>query len=1083
MLNVVDHRRGLRCNGSVRTLSRLLVPSLITAGVVTLSAIAVNVWTSESVPAPFHLLKAHAHWAVLGLWLLTALLAALYELPRRKAAEEEQALAEQDRLGATVAVVRGRMHRTVARRVRDSRLFPGLPRLPQVWQSATPTRLATDAAGYLRGEEYVRTFEAVPSRRLVVCGAAGTGKTDWLLTYAQGALAADGPVPLLLDLSTWPRDLDFERWTGRQFAAEFPELDGDFVHTGRFVLLLDGLDEVDPERRHGLLEVLGSAVWSDQAIILTSRPEAYPDHGLLDAAVIILLPLDTGQVVGWLDRVFRTEADAERWLPVRRALRTPGSPVAEALSSPLMVTLAAKVFQDPGSDPAELADAGSVTGRLLDGVVPAAYARPGKQSKWTAEQAAGWLEFLATHTGRDGIAWWRLYLLVPRWRFAVCFGFLPALTGTLIAGGAAWLFLGALPAGLSVDDTWELLRQPLLIAQSMFDNAVRTISGEQQPSAAETAVAVGSAVGSIAAGCLSGALLGARESSWWRRTGWSIRGIGRPWPTPVRDIGFGVVVAAAAGALTATAGVAVASLLLTAGEDSSALFWLATGTAVRVGALTGAGTGLYSVLFGEPPLVWSRLSPSAPSRLRLTLPPWRRWVLAAAGGAVAGTVLALAFGAGPGRVALLCAAVAVAGVAWLIADDLTDDEGPGPADTWQALGAERPSVLLRDDVLASLMRVVATALLAAPLLAAPFVVHPAVGRTVAGLLVVYAVLRELTTRSWSWWLVAALALAVRRRLPWSALGFLEDARARQVLRVQGGRYHFRHAELADRLSRAPAPPAPAPRREDWDHVVVDAPYAEDLIRAYDLIDEGEDAKARPLLEALRDRARRDGDAEAALVARAALAQLPDLDGAAAGLRRRLTEILPEVLATFGEAHLLTVRTRLLLADLLTGDKAIRHVDAVLAARPHSAAPSDPYVRAAHLRGVDLHEDGDQLSRLHHAAMAEAGLPEGDPRVERLRGIQLEARTNVVCAFAPAPERLVSLTRLHREACARLRPGHPTTMTIRVELAKACGRAGRWAQAEEHWVAITEWADGALEPGPVMDGFHDQLRKARGHRRF
>jgi hypothetical protein len=1066
-------------------LSRLMIPSLITAGVATLLAITVNVWTSESVPPPFHLFKPYALWVVLGLWLLTALLAALYELPRRKAADEEQALGEQDRLKRTVAVVRGRMRRTIARRVRDSRLFPGLPRLPQVWQSATPTRLATDATGYLKGEDYVRTFEAVPSRRLVVCGAAGTGKTDWLLTYAQGALEASGPVPLLLDLSTWPRDLDFEQWTSRQFAREFPELNNDLVHTGRFVLLLDGLDEVDPQRRRGLLSVLGSSVWSDQAIILTSRPEAYPGHGLLDAAVITLLPLDTGQVEGWLDRVFRTEEDTKRWLPVRRALRTPGSPVAEALTSPLMVTLAAKVFQDPGSDPAELTDAQSITGRLLDGVVPAAYARPGKRLKWTAAQAASWLEFLATHTGRGGIAWWRLYQLVPRWRFAVYFGFLPALTGTLIAGGTTWLFLGALTTDLPVHGTWDFIKQPLLIEQSMFENAARTVSGEQRPSAAETAVAIGSAIGSLVAGYLTGALLGVRGNSWWRRTGWSLREIGRPWRTAVRDIGFGMMVSAAGGALTATAGVAVASMLLTAGEESSALFWLATWTGVKFGALAGAGTGLYSVVFGEPPLVWSRLSPSAPSRLRLTLPPWRRWALGAAGGAVAGTVLALAFGTGPGPAALVCAAVAVAGGAMLIADDLTEDDGPGPADDWQASGAERPSVLLRDDLLASLIRVAATALLATPLLAAPFVVHSAVGRTLAGLAVVYAVLRELTIRSWSWWLVAALALAIRRRLPWSALGFLEDARARQVLRLQGGMYYFRHAELADRLSRIPPPPEPppAPRREDWDHVVLDDAYAMEFDRAANLILKGKDAEARPLLEALRDQARQKGDEEAALIARAVLAQLGDLDSRPASIRRELTNVLPQLVTTFGEAHLMTVRIRLHLAHLLTGDKAIRHVDAVLAARPDSAAPSDPRVRAAHLRGVDLHEKGDQLYRLHHAAMAEAGLPAADPRIERLRGIQLEAQTNMINSFTSAPERLVSLTNLHQEACAKLPPGHPTTMTIRMELAKACGRAGRWAEAEEHWVAITEWADRTLKPDPMVDGFHEQLRKARSHRRF
>lgn len=1108
----------------MRMLSKLVVSALISAAVATLLAITVNVVTSESVPAPFDVLKPYAIWLMLGLWLLTAMLVMLQELPRLRTERQAGFLTEPQRQDQATGAVRERLKVLVDARIKENRLFPQLPRLPQVWQSATTSqpkvRLATDAFGTADPASYVRTLQEVPSRRLVVCGAAGTGKTEWLYTYAQAALREQGPVPLLLELSQWPRDTPFQEWASTQLRRLFPELavlagtkDRSVLDAGlinalllskRFVLLLDGLDEVAPARRADLLRELDSGLWLEQAMVLTTRPEAYPDYTLRRAAVITILPLAVKEVRVWLAGAFPSTKDTERWAPVQRALRAGDSPVTTALSTPLMATLAAKVFEDPASRPADLADTvahptpESITGRLLSGLVPAAYGRPGRRARWAAGEAHSWLEFLATHTRRGGIAWWRMYQLVPRWRFAIYLGLLIGVGTAIAASYLTWLSLGALPTNLPRYDTWDFIQQPRLILQSWVENSVRTLSGRSDPSRAVTAMVVGSAVAAAATGWMTGSLLGPRERVWWQRLSWPSTDVDRrrpdTWWKPVRDIGYGVAISALAGGATGAVGAAVASALLPLGDGTSALFWLSALVGAKVGVAIGAAVGLYSTVDGEPPLPWNRLSPTAPATLRIGFPSKRLVTLVVAGGVLLGTAVALVLGRSPGQAALFGALIAVGATVWFVADDLTEQDGPGPAENWQADGTERPTALLRDDLRASAIRLAAAAVLTAPMLipqAGPL--HPDIARALVTLFLLYWLIRELSVRSWSWWLVAVLALAIRRRLPWSILSFLDDARGKNVLRLEGATYHFRHGELADWLSRQPSEPepvvTPAPanggdQRTTWQPSRVDDAYREDLDRADDLIARGEHTEARDRLDALLLRARKADDEDAVLVIRALLAEILAGEGKRRAAVAELNRVLRAQLTLSDQDNIEVVYTRLRLAVLLTGQRGIDQVDAILAARPPGMSPQDPVVVQTHLRGAELHEKGDQLYALHHATMAEHGLPSDGRLTARTKEQQLESKLRMILAFAPPGERPDALAELFGDACTAVGADHSHTITIRVELARACGKAGRWTEAEEHWLAITEWAAVTL---PTQDrsaaDFRKQLHKVQRRRRF
>jgi hypothetical protein len=57
------------------------------------------------------------------------------------------------------------------------------------------------------------------------------------------------------------------------------------------------------------------------------------------------------------------------------------------------------------------------------------------------------------------------------------------------------------------------------------------------------------------------------------------------------------------------------------------------------------------------------------------------------------------------------------------------------------------------------------------------------------------------SRNWWWFTVARAWLAMRGRLPYRLLEFLEDAHKLGVLRQVGARYQFRHARIQDRLAK------------------------------------------------------------------------------------------------------------------------------------------------------------------------------------------------------------------------------------------------------------------------------------------
>ncbi|UXY32442.1 NACHT domain-containing protein [Streptomyces sp. HUAS TT20] len=290
-----------------------------------------------------------------------------------------------------------------------------------------------------RLEQIVEVFAQVPSRRLVVLGERGSGKSVLALRFTLDLLERRGPqdpVPVVFSVSNWQPDRQgLQEWMAASLAATYPGATWgrDLLAVGRVLPVLDGLDEIPAPLQAHAIRRLNAELDADAPVLLTCRTRVYADvvqsgDVFTAAAVVELQPPAFDDASAYLRRTARPTRGPDgqrttRWAPVLDHVRThPHEPAARALrqvlASPLMVAMARTVYDDTGADPAELLDPrfhdpAVVEQHLLDAFVPAAF----RDASVNGEDVRRWLGFLARHLQqrqtRD-LAWWQLRLMLPR---------------------------------------------------------------------------------------------------------------------------------------------------------------------------------------------------------------------------------------------------------------------------------------------------------------------------------------------------------------------------------------------------------------------------------------------------------------------------------------------------------------------------------------------------------------------------------------------------------------------------------------------------------------------------------------------
>ncbi|MFD7409541.1 NACHT domain-containing protein [Streptomyces sp. NPDC059866] len=379
--------------------------------------------------------------------------------------------------------------------------WPLLGSLARAWPGGPPGDSAlwpSDAAG-LAGQdaEIGQVFsERVPTRRLVILGEPGAGKSVLLIRLLQDLVARrsdSDPVPVLFSLASWDPHQSLKTWMADQLRRTYPGLAAEapssvaLTHTagsrskdlatsllnaGLILPLLDGLDELPPSRHAVVLDTLNRTLPARQPLVMTSRTGPYRTAltragttvRLNGAATIQLLPLDAQSAASYLRRDAGgpyTPA-VDRWDTVITHLGTT-SPVGQALATPLALFLARTIYNPrPGAFPGarsaprpdELCDTtaypdhAAINAHLFQVFIPAAYTpHQPNPPRWTADQAHETFAFLARlqqnqRAGSPDLAWWELSKAIPRHIRLRAFVLLAAGIIGLMSGLIIGLFAG-----------------------------------------------------------------------------------------------------------------------------------------------------------------------------------------------------------------------------------------------------------------------------------------------------------------------------------------------------------------------------------------------------------------------------------------------------------------------------------------------------------------------------------------------------------------------------------------------------------------------------------------------------------------
>ncbi|BCB75853.1 NACHT domain-containing protein [Phytohabitans flavus] len=714
------------------------------------------------------------HWQ--GIDQDAALDAAADDLARAVRRQWEAAVADRQLLGPipvrwewSSGSVSGQVDDAVGRGGLAHGRFAPLP-------GTAPATADTVRAGGL--PELFAVYAGIASGRTTVLGGPGAGKSAAAILTVLEALVhraalapaerAAVPVPVLVTPQGWdPEREPLDAWLAARIASDFrflrapkygPDVARRLVEERRVALFLDGFDELAAPVRPAALEALDAQATG--RLVLFSRTGEYAEavrrFRLRGAATLELRPVPSTVATDYLARWQLAEPPPEWRRLLDRLGAEPASPLAQALSSPLTVTLLRDTFPEPAEldellAPDRFATPGEVEDHLLDRVLPAAYRRrPGKPpGRYDLDQARRWLVFLAVAMDRDGtrdLAWWRVH----RWAAAV-------------VRVVATTLLGALTAAATT----------AVIARFTED------FGERDTIDSGPAAVIG-----LFLGLAIGLAIERRESPVGGLTG-----------TSGHRFNLGMALVAGIAAWIAT--------VLTVGPTIGAVgLVVAIGAALAAGAATGfvSQTGVPPSGPGLPP----QSGAAGTLRAGLTLGLPAGFATGVPIGLFTGIPVGLSDGAPAGLVTGI-----VIGATFILAFGLVDGFSAAsldvaapldPVSAWRQDGRRSLAV----GGVFGLAVGVAAGVTDAMAMARHDPLYVAVGvGLVTGVAVgVATTIAAALTVSSTWrTTLAFLQLRVRGDGPARGMTFLEDAHRRSVLRVVGSVYQFRHARLQDRLAQ------------------------------------------------------------------------------------------------------------------------------------------------------------------------------------------------------------------------------------------------------------------------------------------
>ncbi|WP_158244958.1 NACHT domain-containing protein [Verrucosispora sp. ts21] len=286
-------------------------------------------------------------------------------------------------------------------------------------------------------DEIADCFRALPDRRLIILGAAGSGKSVIAQKLARDLLTqrvAGGLVPVVVPATTWRPDRSMTGWIEATLLSVLPELAarpvraigidtvaGMIARSG-VIPIVDGLDELPEGIRAEVIESINRH-GSDQPLVLTSRPEEFAEavsaagRPLSRSAMLTLRPLRLSDARRYLRE--STAGHPDRWTPLFVAARS-SEPLATVLTNPLSLWLMRTVYEQGDSQPSSLLaipqTVEALENRLFEHFLPSVYHPIGaKPPRWRSDRAgrwlgaqARWMHWEASGKARQELRWWEL---------------------------------------------------------------------------------------------------------------------------------------------------------------------------------------------------------------------------------------------------------------------------------------------------------------------------------------------------------------------------------------------------------------------------------------------------------------------------------------------------------------------------------------------------------------------------------------------------------------------------------------------------------------------------------------------------
>lgn len=202
-------------------------------------------------------------------------------------------------------------------------------------------------------------LDDLPSNAVVLSGIVGQGKSI-LLRHLLGKEIRSGlRVPVHLELRRTPPQ-GLEPYV-RQIFAElmetkgYPEIFDLFASSGKVSLLLDGFDEVDPDRTSEIVNSIDNlaSMFPEARIVVTSRPNSGIETSpLFD--VVPIAQLSEHDFSGFFHKILsKDKALAQR---ITEAVLNSPTQVKQLASTPLLATLLTIVYRANQKIPSDFAD-------------------------------------------------------------------------------------------------------------------------------------------------------------------------------------------------------------------------------------------------------------------------------------------------------------------------------------------------------------------------------------------------------------------------------------------------------------------------------------------------------------------------------------------------------------------------------------------------------------------------------------------------------------------------------------------------------------------------------------------------------